>query len=123
MAAEYSELTCWIDVCELERIAPETGVCALIEGRQIALVRAGDAVFALDNLDPFAHAYVISRGIVGDRAGRPKIASPMYKHAFDLETGRCLDDPAVSLETFPVRVRAGRVELQAVAAVRGARAA
>ena len=36
---------------------------------------------------------MISRGIVGDRGGVPKIASPIFKQSFDLRTGQCLDDP------------------------------
>ncbi|HEX2676732.1 MAG TPA: nitrite reductase (NAD(P)H) small subunit, partial [Polyangiales bacterium] len=43
----------WIDVCALDDIVPDTGVCALVRGRQVALVRAGDAVYAVDNFDPF----------------------------------------------------------------------
>lgn len=108
----------WVDVCALSEIAPDCGVAALLDGRQIALVRVGegDQVYALSNYDPFSEAFVIARGIVGDRAGRPKIASPIYKQSFDLQTGACLDDPAVALPTFPVRVRAGRVEVVAVPA-------
>jgi nitrite reductase (NADH) small subunit len=101
----------WVDICSLDEIAPDTGVCALLDGRQIAIVHAAGGVYALDNFDPFAKVHVISRGIVGDRKGRAKIASPIYKHSFDLETGRCLDDPQVALDTFPVRVRNGRVEI------------
>jgi nitrite reductase (NADH) small subunit len=88
-------------------------VAALLAERQIALVRVGDGerVYAISNFDPFSDAFVIARGIVGDRAGRPKIASPIYKQSFDLETGACLDDPAVRLATYPVRVRDGRVEV------------
>ncbi len=112
MRRDEAEAQDWTDVCALDDIPPDTGVCALVGTRQIAVVRAADGVYALDNFDPFAKAYVISRGIVGDRAGRPKIASPMYKHGFDLESGRCLDDPAVALESFPVRVRDGRVEIR-----------
>jgi nitrite reductase (NADH) small subunit len=106
----------WVDVCALSEIPPDCGVAALLGGRQIALVRVGegDEVYALSNYDPFSEAFVIARGIVGDRAGRPKIASPIYKQSFDLQTGACLDDPAVALPTFPVRVRAGRVEVAAV---------
>ena len=103
----------WFDVCALADIAPASGVAALIAERQIALVRPGDGeqVFALSNYDPFSEAFVISRGIVGDRAGRPKIASPIYKQSFDLETGACLDDPSVRLPVYAVRVRQGRVEV------------
>jgi nitrite reductase (NADH) small subunit len=103
----------WVDVCALEEIWPDSGVAALVNGKQIALVRVGDSavVFAISNFDPFSDAFVIARGIVGDRAGRPKIASPIFKQNFDLETGACLDDPSVVLATYPVRVREGRVEL------------
>jgi nitrite reductase (NADH) small subunit len=104
----------WVDVCALDDIAPACGVAALVAGRQIALVRPGedDRIFALSNYDPFSEAFVIARGIVGDRAGRPKIASPIFKQNFDLETGACLDDAEVRLPTYPVRVRAGRVEIE-----------
>ena len=103
----------WLDVCAVTDIPPGCGVAALLVGRQIALVRPGEAdvVFALSNYDPFSEAFVIARGIVGDRDGRPKIASPIYKQSFDLETGACLDDPAVRLPVYPVRVRHGRVEV------------
>ena len=101
----------WRDVCALEDIWPNSGVAALLDGKQIAVVRVGegDKVYALSNFDPFSDAFVIARGIVGDRAGRPKIASPIFKQTFDLETGACFDDPAVVLPTYPVRVQDGRV--------------
>jgi nitrite reductase (NADH) small subunit len=105
----------WLDVCAIADIPAGCGVAALLAGRQIALVRPGegDTIFALSNYDPFSEAFVIARGIVGDRAGRPKIASPIYKQSFDLETGVCLDDTSVRLPVYPVRVRDGRVEVGA----------
>jgi nitrite reductase (NADH) small subunit len=104
----------WVDVCALDDIVPMTGVAALIRGEQIAIVRprATEEVFALSNYDPFSKAYVLSRGIVGDKGGRLMIASPIFKQSFDLKTGVCLDDPGVSLEVYPARVRAGRVEVE-----------
>ena len=103
----------WLDVCALDDLTPDTGAAALVRGRQVALVRAGagDEVYALDNFDPFSRAFVIARGIVGDRGGIPKIASPIFKQSFDLRTGQCLDDPAVQLATYPVRVRNQRIEV------------
>ncbi|MEP0886560.1 nitrite reductase (NAD(P)H) small subunit, partial [Trichocoleus sp. ST-U3] len=43
----------WVDICSLEAIAPNTGVCALVEGQQVAIFRVGteDEVFALSNYD------------------------------------------------------------------------
>ena len=106
----------WQPVCLLEDISPNTGVCALLGGKQVALVRVGEgpesSVFAISNFDPFSKAFVLGRGIVGDRGGVPKIASPMYKQSFDLRSGQCLDDPAVKVATYPVRVSDGRVEVE-----------
>jgi nitrite reductase (NADH) small subunit len=105
----------WIDVCAVEDITPHTGVAVLVRDVQIAVVRVGDGqgdderIFAVGNYDPFSHAFVIARGIVGDRGGVPKIASPIFKQSFDLATGQCLDDAAVRIPTYPTRVRDGRV--------------
>jgi nitrite reductase (NADH) small subunit len=54
---------------------------------------------------------VLSRGIVGSRGDIRKVASPIYKDNFDLQTGVCLDDASVHVPTFPVRVVDGRVEV------------
>src|SRR5262245_8730945 len=84
----------WSDVCELSQILPFAGVCALIDGRQVALFRTNDdAVHAIDNRDPASNANVLSRGIVGDLKGEIVVASPLYKHHYSLATGRCLEDP------------------------------
>jgi nitrite reductase (NADH) small subunit len=104
----------WIDVCGLDDILPDTGVCALLDRRQVAIFRVGEDVFAVSNFDPFSKAFVLSRGIVGDRAGAPKVASPVFKHSFDLRTGRCLDDPTVVLPVYPARVQEGRVQVALV---------
>jgi nitrite reductase (NADH) small subunit len=113
VAAPPPEPVAWTDVCALADIPVACGVAALLGGRQIALIRSGDGerVFALSNFDPFSEAFVISRGIVGDKGGRLKIASPIFKQSFDLQTGECLDDPSVRLPIYPVRVRDGRVEV------------
>ncbi len=102
----------WNDICALDDIMPDTAVGALHRGSQIAIVRVGaDQVFAISNYDPFSRAMVLARGIVGDAKGLLKIASPVYKQAFDLRTGACLDDPAVRISTWPARVSAGRVQV------------
>ncbi len=103
----------WVDVCPLDVIVPGRGVCALVGAHQVAVFRVPghDDLFALSNYDPFSRAFVLSRGIVGSKGERLKVASPVYKQSFDLRTGECLDNPAVSVPTFAVRVVAGRVEV------------
>lgn len=107
------KITGWVDVCSLSEIVPNTGVCALIEGEQVAIFRVGSEseVLAISNYDPFSKAYVLSRGIVGDRNGIIKVASPIYKQNFNLMTGECLDDETVSVPTYQVRVVEGRVQV------------
>lgn len=99
----------WEDVCAIDDLLPDTGVAALVGGRQVAIVRAGQELYAIGNFDPFSKAFVLARGIIGDRNGIPKIASPIYKQSFDLRTGQCLDDATVSVPSYAVRVQAGRV--------------
>jgi nitrite reductase (NADH) small subunit len=94
----------WVDVVALDRLTPGRGVAALVGGRQIAIFLVDDDVYATDNLDPFSGAGVMSRGIVGDRDGVPKVASPMYKQSFDLRTGTCLDDHSIQIATYPVQI-------------------
>ena len=102
----------WVDVCAFDDLVPDRGVCVLAGGRQVAVFRLSDgSLHAVSNFDPFSRANVLSRGIVGDRGGEPKIASPIYKQSFDLRTGQCLDDPTVSVPVWPARVRDGRVEV------------
>ncbi|WP_159940255.1 MULTISPECIES: nitrite reductase small subunit NirD [unclassified Nocardiopsis] len=105
--------TTWIDACPLERLRPEDGVAVLLpDGDQAALflTREG-ALYAVDNIDPYTGAAVISRGIVGDRSGEPTIASPMLKNVFSLRTGQSLDGDGVRLRTWPVRTHQGTVQI------------
>lgn len=102
----------WITVCLLDSIIPYMGVAVLVKGHQIALFRLPDnRLFAISNYDPFSKAFVLSRGIVGDRNGEIKVASPIYKQSFSLITGQCLDDPSVRLGIWPARVVDNCVEI------------
>lgn len=103
----------WVDICALEEIQPYTGVCALVNGQQIAIFRVeNEEVYALGNFDPFSKAYVLSRGLVGDRKGIIKVASPIYKQNFNLKTGECLDDETVKIPIYSVQVDEGRVKVE-----------
>lgn len=101
----------WVDVCALDDITPNTGVCALIDHQQIAIFRVGNEkrVYALSNQDPFSQAFVMSRGIVGDLQGERVVASPIYKQHFSLATGRCLEDKEQKLLVFPSKIVEGRI--------------
>jgi assimilatory nitrate reductase catalytic subunit len=99
-------------VCRLDDIVPDTGVCALVGGDQVAIFRVEDSVYAVGNRDPFSGANVLSRGIVGDLKGELVVASPIYKQHFSLLTGRCLEDATVRIPVYAARVEEGFVVVE-----------
>jgi nitrite reductase (NADH) small subunit len=106
------QLDQWTTVCALDDIVPDTGVCALLNGEQVAVFRVGandPDIFAIENYDPNSHAAVLSRGLVGSLGERVVVASPIFKHHFDLRTGECLEAPEHSVACYPARVVDGKV--------------
>ncbi len=104
----------WVPVCPVSGIEVEGGVAALVRGEAVAVFRTYDGgLFALGNYDPVARASVLARGIVGTRGDVPFVASPMHKQAYDLRTGSCLDDAALAVPTYDVRVSLGVVQVGA----------
>ena len=103
----------WQTVCSVDDLQADSGVCALVNGLQVALfyMPKESAVYAINNYDPFGHANVLSRGIIGDINGQPVVASPLYKQHFNLNTGVCLEDETVILPTYAVRIESGRVQV------------
>lgn len=103
----------WFDVCGIEELQPDSGVCALVKDRQIAIfyMPKESMVYAIDNHDPFGKANVLSRGLIGDTNGQPVVASPLYKQHFNLITGVCLEDESVTIPAYAVRTDNGRVHV------------
>jgi len=109
-------MTGWKSVCHIEDIVPASGVATLVGEEQVAIFRVNGSedVYAISNYDPFSKANVLARGLVGDRNGRFKVASPIYKQNFDLETGQCLDDDNITIPTYPVKVEDGIVKVKLI---------
>ena len=107
----------WLDICSVDDLQPNSGVCALVNGEQIAIFYMPEeaAVYAIGNFDPIGKAYVLSRGMIGDVGGLPVVASPLYKQHYDLQTGQCIEDETVKVNAYPIRINGDRVELDAEA--------
>ena len=103
----------WQTVCPVTDLQADAGVCALVEGRQVALFYMPKecAVFAVNNYDPYSHANVLSRGIIGDINGQPVVSSPLYKQHFNLQTGVCLEDETVTIPAYAARIENGSVQV------------
>lgn len=114
----------WVRICSLRELEPGRGVAALVDNRQVAVfllpaVQHGGGepaarLRAIDNLDPVSGANVLSRGLLGSTNGAVYVASPMHKHRFDLDTGRCLDGVSPGIRVWPVRVWGVSVEVLSV---------
>lgn len=111
----------WTFVCSVDAVQPDRGVAALVDGLMIAVFRlaAADGLeeewCAVSHIDPFSGAPVMARGLVGS-VGEPPlvfpiVVSPLHKQRFNLRSGACLDDGATWLDTYPVRVNEGDVEV------------
>ena len=112
----------WTRVCALEDILADTGVAALIGGKEVAIFRVRDALYAIGNQDPASGAHVLARGIVGDIAREVVVASPIYKHHYSLVSGRCLEDPALSVPVYLARLVEDQVWVRLAPVVRRKRA-
>lgn len=101
----------WHSICESQDIGPMVGGRALLNGEQIALFRVKDRLYAIDAIDPFTNAAVLSRGIVGSLKGQTVVASPLLKQHFNLETGICVEDESVSVKVYRIREQEGNIEI------------
>ena len=102
----------WTPICAVVKLPADRGVTALVRGHAIALFLTPDgSVYAIGNHDPFSRVTTLGRGIVGTRGGIPFVASTAARQAFDLRTGRCLDDASVSVPAYSVRVVDGVVHV------------
>jgi len=106
-------MSSWIDICSVDDLIPHSGVCALVDDKQVAIfyMPEDNAVFAINNYDPFSLINVLSRGLIGDIKGEPMVSSPIYKQHFSLKTGICLEDENVNVDTYAIRIDGDRVEV------------
>ncbi|MBO0979078.1 nitrite reductase small subunit NirD [Microbacterium sp. SD291] len=110
-----------VRVCAVADLEVERGRAALLGDEQVALFLLPDgSVHAVDNLDPYSGAQVISRGIVGTRGDATTVASPLHKQVFDLRTGICVETQGkagAALRVWQVHVIDGIVHLDGPRAV------
>jgi nitrite reductase (NADH) small subunit len=114
---DRNDVAVWTTACEYDQLIPCRGVGVLLpDGDQVALFRLDDgSLHAVGNVDPLSGAAVMSRGIVGDRAGRACVQTPIKKQAFAFDDGHCLDVPDVALPVYRTRVtQDGVVEVAAL---------
>ena len=102
----------WTPICDVGALPADRGVTALVRGHAVAIFLTGmGEVYAIGNHDPFSRTGTLGRGIVGVRGDVPFVFSPVGRRAFDLRSGRCVDDASVTVPSYAVRIVDGVVSV------------
>lgn len=101
----------WYKVGKVEDIPKNGGSCIKYKDTQIAVFNYAvrDQWYATQNMCPHRQEMALSRGLIGDKNGEPKVACPFHKKNFSLESGKCLSGEDYEIKTYPVKVEDGYV--------------
>ncbi len=104
----------WIKIAQADDFATNVGGCVKLQDKHIAVFNFEDRTqwYAIDNLCPHRQQDVLSRGIIGETSGEPKVACPLHKNSFSLKTGKCLtDDNLSAVRTYDIKCEEGTLYL------------
>jgi len=101
----------WIKVGRTEDVPKEGGACIKYKAEQIAVFNfaSRNEWYATQNLCPHRKEMILSRGMIGDKSGEPKVACPFHKRNFSLISGKCISGDDYTIKTYPVKVEDGYV--------------
>lgn len=114
-----------IDVGSIEDMREGKPLVVRVKGREIALVRWRDEVFAVRNICPHqSEAFTAghtrpelagtSPGDVAANFDDPVLVCPLHKWTYKLRTGQCAVDSQLRVRTYPVAITGdGRVLVDA----------
>jgi nitrite reductase (NADH) large subunit len=104
----------WVNVGNVRDFPKDGGATIKYGQTQIAVFRFSSRSewYATQNMCPHKQAFVLSRGILGDQSGTPKVACPLHKKTYSLENGSCLTGEDYSIRVFPVKVMNEEVYLE-----------
>ena len=104
----------WQTICQKDDLVKNSGICALLANEeQIAIFQVKNELYSVGNWDPIGEANVLYRGLIGDTKGDIYVASPLYKQRFLLNSGKCLDDDTVAINTYDTRIENDQVQVLA----------
>lgn len=96
----------WFKACKTDDVPADGGACIKYQNEQIAIFYFArrNEWFATQNQCPHKMEMVLSRGMLGDQGGEPKVACPFHKQTFSLKTGKNLSGDCDHIKTYPVKV-------------------
>ncbi|HBK71969.1 MAG TPA: nitrite reductase (NAD(P)H) small subunit [Flavobacteriaceae bacterium] len=106
-----NEVTTWFKAGAIQDFFKNGGACVKYKDLQIAVFnfQRRNSWYACQNLSPEKSEMVLSRGMLGDHKGIPKIACPLHKKTFSLETGENLNGDLDPIAIYPVKIENGFV--------------
>ena len=96
----------WVEVCAAQQLPAESAEVVEFGSRAVAVFHHGGQYYAIDNACPHMGAS-LAAGHVEDC----EVSCPLHAWRFDLRDGTWCDNRRVKIGSYPVRVRAGQVEV------------
>ncbi|MEL6974636.1 MAG: nitrite reductase small subunit NirD [Bacteroidota bacterium] len=96
----------WFKAATVDAFPKNGGACIKYKSLQIAVFNFErlNQWYACQNLSPEKQEMVLSRGMIGDQNGIPKVACPLHKKTFSLITGENLNGDLPAIATYPVKI-------------------
>lgn len=112
--AGHEQYERWVQVGTADDFPMDGGAAVKYGRTQIAVFNFSSRGewYAAQNMCPHRKAFVLSRGMIGDANGIPKVACPLHKKTFSLTNGKSLQEEDYSIRTFPAKVENGNVYLR-----------
>jgi len=101
----------WTDVGAVEDYPRNGGGAVKIGKSELAVYHSSvtGKWYATQNSCPHKQLQVLSRGLLGMQGTTPKVACPIHKNTYNLETGKGISNPGLNLATFEAKEESGRV--------------
>ncbi|MBC3759937.1 nitrite reductase small subunit NirD [Hyunsoonleella sp. SJ7] len=108
---KLEDVKVWFKAAKVEDFPRDGGACIKYKNKQIAVFNFErlNKWYACQNLCPHKMEMVLSRGMIGDDKGIPKVACPLHKKTFSLENGENLNGDLDAIATYPVKIEEGFV--------------
>jgi len=101
----------WVDIGPSSAYQKNGGFAAKVSNTELAVFHhnATDKWYATQNSCPHKQLQVLSRGLIGMQGDVPKIACPIHKNTYNLETGKGMSNPGLNIATFDAKVEKDHV--------------
>jgi len=108
---KLADVKVWFEAAAIASFPSDGGACVKYKNKQIAVFNFArtNTWYACQNICPHKMEMVLSRGMIGDDKGIPKVACPLHKKTFSLENGENLNGDIEAIATYPVKIENNKV--------------